>query len=193
MAIGEQILQKVVHKGGGTDAEELSLLYHLAQETQRGVIVEVGSARGGSTVALALGSKSGFQAPVYAIEPHEHFVGVLGGVFTPEFRSLFFENLLATKTADMVRLVNLSSEVVTPGWDREVGLIFIDGDHTYEGVKRDCRCWMPHVVPGGLMVFHDSLDETIGPYRVIQEAIEARVLSRVDVVSRTTILRKIST
>lgn len=192
MTISEQILKQIMKIYGGTDAEEVSLLYRLAKENRQGVIVEVGSAKGRSTVALALGSKSGFESPIYAIEPHEHFTGLYGGKFTPEFRSGFFESLLETDTADIVRLVNLSSEVVTPGWNKDVGLIFIDGDHSYEGTRRDYRCWVPHVVPGGLMVFHDSLDERAGPHRVIQEAIDAGVLEKVEVVSRATVLRKIS-
>jgi predicted O-methyltransferase YrrM len=36
-------------------------------------------------------------------------------------------------------------------------LIFIDGDHTYEGVKRDIIDYYPLLSPGGIMIFHDFL------------------------------------
>lgn len=34
--------------------------------------------------------------------------------------------------------------------------IFIDGDHTYDGVRADWLAWSPHVRPGGLVAFHDT-------------------------------------
>jgi predicted O-methyltransferase YrrM len=36
-----------------------------------------------------------------------------------------------------------------------VDLLFIDGDHTYEGVRKDWEMYSPLVRPGGLVVFHD--------------------------------------
>ena len=93
-SIGWRDLELILAIPGSTDTEEVSLLYELALHVTRGCIVEVGSANGRSTVALALGAKSGAGAAVYAIEPHEHFQGVLGGLFTPRNRATFFESLL---------------------------------------------------------------------------------------------------
>ncbi|MBE9039447.1 class I SAM-dependent methyltransferase [Oscillatoriales cyanobacterium LEGE 11467] len=45
-------------------------------------------------------------------------------------------------------------------FDRDGNLptfMFIDGDHTYEGVRRDIIDYFPLLAPGGLMVFHDYL------------------------------------
>jgi predicted O-methyltransferase YrrM len=36
-----------------------------------------------------------------------------------------------------------------------VDLLFIDGDHTYEGVKEDWEMYSPLVRAGGLVIFHD--------------------------------------
>lgn len=36
-------------------------------------------------------------------------------------------------------------------------LLFIDGDHTFEGAKRDYETYLPAVRGGGLVVFHDIL------------------------------------
>ena len=35
--------------------------------------------------------------------------------------------------------------------------IFVDGDHTYEGVRQDILNYFPLLAPGGIMVFHDYL------------------------------------
>lgn len=48
--------------------------------------------------------------------------------------------------------------------------VFIDGDHSYEGVRRDIKAWMSRVKPGGLMCGHDitragvrrAVDELLG-------------------------------
>jgi MMP 1-O-methyltransferase len=90
-----------------------------------------------------------------------------------------------------VRLVNLSSEIVAPGWREEVGLVFIDGDHRVEGVMRDFACWTTHLVETGLMVLHDSIDPRLGPIKVIERALASGEYERVGVISRATLLRRI--
>jgi cephalosporin hydroxylase len=39
-----------------------------------------------------------------------------------------------------------------------VGFLFIDADHSYEGVTRDYERFGKLVVPGGLIAFHDIVD-----------------------------------
>ena len=39
--------------------------------------------------------------------------------------------------------------------DDKLDLLFIDGDHTYEGVKKDFEMYSPLVRVGGLIAFHD--------------------------------------
>src|SRR5579871_2007365 len=91
---------------GWLKLEEAELLFEAAMSVTSGCIVEIGSYRGRSTVALAAGSRSGAKAPVFAIEPHEHFIGIKGGAFGPNDRRAFFRTLLQTKLFGMVRLLN---------------------------------------------------------------------------------------
>ena len=37
-----------------------------------------------------------------------------------------------------------------------ISFLYIDGDHTYEGVKSDFELWEPKVKIGGTIGFHDS-------------------------------------
>ena len=39
-------------------------------------------------------------------------------------------------------------------------ILFIDGDHTYEGIKKDFEMYSPLVKNGGYIVFHDIVDHS---------------------------------
>lgn len=39
--------------------------------------------------------------------------------------------------------------------DRQIDFLFIDGDHTYEGVKKDFHMYSPLVRKGGIVALHD--------------------------------------
>jgi len=54
--------------------------------------------------------------------------------------------------------------------DESLGLVYVDGDHRYDGVKTDIRFWWPKLAPGGIMAFHDFHDE--GGYGVKRAVVE---------------------
>lgn len=37
----------------------------------------------------------------------------------------------------------------------KVDMVFVDGDHSLPAITGDVENWLPHVKPGGIMVFHD--------------------------------------
>ena len=156
---------------GATSAEELQHLYDSAQQVRDGCIVEVGSSRGRSTAALALGSKAAHGVPVFAVDPHEPFVGIYGGKFGSEDRTHFFTNMLAIGATDVVRLINLTSRAAAAGWILPVGLLWVDGDHRYRAVREDVLCWLPHLRPDATLVFADATDERTGPLHVVEELV----------------------
>jgi len=47
---------------------------------------------------------------------------------------------------------------------RSVDMLFIDGDHTYDGVKADYEMYAPLVRPGGLVGFHDICQHPSMPF-----------------------------
>jgi len=52
-------------------------------------------------------------------------------------------------------LMEMKSEEAIKKYDKEIDLLFIDGDHTYEGVKKDCELRLPKLKVGGCVLFHD--------------------------------------
>lgn len=183
-----QVRRALSVEGMVSDAEAAKLTELAAEVPEDACIVEVGSYRGRSTCALAIGAADG--ARVYAIEPHESFEGVLGGSFGPPDRRAFFENLLRVGVVEKVRLVNLSAEIVCKGWTLPIGLLWIDGDHTEEGVRRDFGAFEPFLRPGGVVAFHDARDPEGGPAKLLEELRASGAYEPADAVGELVALRR---
>lgn len=87
----------------------------------------------------------------------------LGDTLTP--RNKFFEKRMMSGQCGKTTMVMGDShtqssyhKVLEILDGEELGLLFIDGDHTYEGVKKDYDMYGPLVKPGGFIVFHDITD-----------------------------------
>lgn len=52
---------------------------------------------------------------------------------------------------------------------KRIDLLFIDGDHSYEGCKADIESWYPFIKNGGIMLFHDCDETSVGVMRAITE------------------------
>ena len=137
-----------------------------------GPVVEIGAFRGRSTIALALGARTSGSL-VYSIDPHAEFVGVFGGHFVPADREAYYRNLIKSGLAMYAALVNLPSVQVAVCWQKEIGLLFVDGDHRYEAVRQDLLSWAPFIRKGGLIVFDDAMKPGSGPCRVFDEAVDS--------------------
>jgi hypothetical protein len=74
---------------------------------------------------------------------------------------------------DRIDVCNGKSTYVVAGWRRDIDLLFIDGDHSYEGCKTDLISWLPWVRPGGWIAFHDSGEDSVA--RVISEFFPGKV------------------
>lgn len=54
-------------------------------------------------------------------------------------------------------------------WTLPIKVLFIDGDHTYEGCKDDWNNFSPFVVKGGWIFFHDADATSTGVVKVTEE------------------------
>lgn len=132
--------------------DEAALLWKAVRATA-GPMLEIGSRFGGSTV-LMLAAGGELRDLVSIDTAPEH---------APESR-WFFER---QEVSERLTLLQQDSKIRLAG--QRFGLIFIDGDHSYEGVKGDVEAHWPNVIPGGLVAFHDAYDQSYGVYRVCGE------------------------
>ena len=146
-------------RGGGrlraTQApEEILWLLGLVQELRPKTIVEVGTDEGGT---LFLWTRvAAADATLVAVDARP--LGLLGGWSTYAFvrRGL----ARAQQRIELVMGVDSHAPATVDRVRRLIGnrpvdFLFIDGDHSYEGVKRDYELWSPLVRSGGLIAFHD--------------------------------------
>lgn len=133
-----------------TDREGKALFELAKQCPKKTVIVEIGSYKGKSTIYLAKGSKAGNKVRIYAIDPHE-------GVNKKEDTFYqFINNIKKAEVDDIIIPLKMTSEKAYDDFNEKIGLIFIDGDHSYDAVEYDTLHWILNVVDKGMMVFHDS-------------------------------------
>jgi cephalosporin hydroxylase len=135
------------------DEEIIALMRHVGKRRPK-TVVEIGTDTGGTLFLWTRVAAS--DATLVAIDNQP--IGALGtwsawsiarrGFARAEqrLRLLIPRNSQDPRTVDEVkRLLG----------GRPVEFLFIDGDHEYEGVKRDFELWSPLVAPGGTIAFHD--------------------------------------
>jgi hypothetical protein len=138
-----------------------------------GVIVEIGSFKGKSTVGLATVAKHFGLGPVVSIDPHTSPCET-----DPDLgdKSTSFDDFMSTlHTAQLTEQVEVHrafSREVANGWERKIAMLWIDGDHTYAGTKEDFDLFTPFLMDGATIALHDTLNKKFeGPMRVFVEDI----------------------
>ncbi|MFC1711753.1 class I SAM-dependent methyltransferase [Patescibacteria group bacterium] len=170
---------------------EWDLLYNLALKVKKECLVEIGSFKGKSTIALALGAKKR-KLPIFAIDPHENYIENKDREFDASSRTHFYKNMLLFNISKNVSLINLTSENAVKCWNKKISLLWIDGDHKYKKVLKDFQLWKKYVIKNGLIIFHDSVALGLGPTRVVKQALNSKKYKKIKQIDQTTVLQKIS-
>jgi predicted O-methyltransferase YrrM len=143
-----------------TDAERAALSSHA-----RGCrsLVEIGVFEG--VTSLVLRKTMDPAGTLACVDPF--FKGALG----ISYGLSISKREIAKSPNGSVRFVRFLSHEAAGDWSAPVDFIFIDGDHSDEGVGRDWRDWSPHIVPGGFAAFHDSVapEGTPGPPALVRK------------------------
>ncbi len=168
--------------------DEGTALYEAARDAVPGLIVEVGSYLGKSTLYLAAAARER-GGRVMTVDHHrgseEHQPGweyhdpalvddEVGLIDTlPGFR----RTIALAGAEDVVVAVVARGETLAALWSGPVAFVFLDGSHTDESAQRDLRCWAPKVAVHGTLAIHDVFPDPAdggqAPYRIYRAALDS--------------------
>ncbi len=158
---GLSIASILAHVDGYLFPHEGVFLYWLARSGPgSGSIVEIGSFRGRSTLCMAEGVRGRRETRIFAIDPHVYGTA-------DELR----ENIAHFDAGSLIEPRVLPSVDAARSWGEPVRLVFVDGNHERASVEADIDAWVPHLVPGGFLLVHDSTSVSghPGPTEVARE------------------------
>ena len=147
---------------GAFSPGEMSVLYDYAIKCGRGAnFVEIGSYFGRSSSLLGQVAKEN-DCHLTCIDI---FVTKDQDGKSPKLK--FIENMARFDLE--YELMEISSDKASEIYDREIDLLFIDGSHKYEWVKKDCQLWLPKLTPGRFVLFHDYVGSWVGVKQAVDE------------------------
>ncbi|MDM8547091.1 CmcI family methyltransferase [Candidatus Venteria ishoeyi] len=160
-----QLVDAIFHRWGGILKPiqvpyEIRLFSELVEKNQPQTVLEIGTANGGTLFLFSrLADKN---AHIISIDLP---MGLMRLYFF--IRLLFFKSIpLSGQTLNLLRsnsqklITKKKIEKILNG--KKIDLLYIDADHSYEGVKKDFELYSPLVTPGGIIVFHDIVHHPSG-------------------------------
>ena len=156
------IVNKAMLLGAIQKPTELHAFLEFMKDKPMNTIVEIGTARGG--VFYALCQIASDDAMLISIDLPG---GAFGGgyaetdihtfrMFGKDAQDLHFLREDSHREGTKKKLAKILK-------DRQIDLLLIDGDHTYEGVKKDYLMYSPFMKDGGIIAFHDVCFHTNVP------------------------------
>lgn len=133
---------------------EIASLLEVVTEIKPKAVMEIGTARGGT---LFLFSKlADDNATIISVDFPK---GKFGNGYR-KWRILLYKSFakgnqkiyLLRDDSHNIKTLDKTKEILS---NRKLDFLFIDADHTYEGVKRDFELYKPLVKKGGIIAFHD--------------------------------------
>lgn len=143
--------------------EEIPVFAKYASLTA-GTLVEIGAAHGASAILILANAPA--SAAIHSIDP---FVPDSMGGFRVSPGECRRNVSRALKSMRIPHAINRWHLHVQPSyelacsWNEPIDFLYIDGDHTYEAVRKDFDAWSPHVRSGGWVLLHDSRREANAP------------------------------
>jgi len=139
---------------------EIGNLLEILKNENPKVVVEIGTADGGTLFLLSQIASS--DATIISIDLPE---GEYGGEFYPDWKVSFYKSFVKeSQKMHLIRADSHDSKTLSEAKQilerRKIDFLLIDGDHSYNGIKKDFEMYSPLVKKGGLIAFHDI---QIGP------------------------------
>ena len=141
----EEALARANTTGTMLEEHELCFLYALAAMAPRGVGIELGVYKGGS-LSVWCGARHN-DDPVYGVDTWE----------PPKWDSMEADYYahIERHRLDVTTLKMQSWSAANYVDGGEVAFCFVDSTHNHTGFPADLKAWVPMIMPGGVIVFHD--------------------------------------
>jgi cephalosporin hydroxylase len=136
------------------ETEEIIEVLRILKKNPPKSVMEIGTANGGTLFLLA--RMAADNAVILSVDLPG---GKFGGGY-PEWKEPVYKSF--AKTTQKIELIRANShdpetlkKVSSYFKDTKVEFMFIDGDHTYEGVKQDFETYKQFLAEGAMVMFHD--------------------------------------
>jgi len=134
--------------------DEILELVRILDETKPEVIAEIGTATGGTLFLFSrIASKN---ATLISIDLPG---GIFGGGYSRVKKPFYHSFGLPTQKIHLIRADSHEpktfEKIRGELEENKIDFLFIDGDHTYEGVRKDFEMYSPLVKENGIIAFHD--------------------------------------
>ena len=122
-------------------------------------MVEIGSYQGESTTLFAHIFKPN---ELYSVDPFVNGYDDCDGSSTGDFTNVIHNFNERIKHFPCIKHIrDFSYGAVTQFEDDSLDFVYVDGDHTYDGVIRDIKLYLPKIKSGGFIAGHDLGKETV--------------------------------
>ncbi len=184
-------------KGFLSDKEAKKLQELFLNVHHLGAVLEIGTYCGKSTLNFAHVAKE-INGLVYTVDHHigseehqlgeeyfdqENFDEALNRVNTIP---LLQKNLEEVKEITNIIPIIGDANTISQSWQTRLGMLFIDGSHSFESANNDYENWKHLIEKHGALAFHDIYEDPSkggqAPYKVFQKAIDDgfKIFDRVD-------------
>jgi len=134
--------------------DEIAALFKVVEQIRPRTVIEIGTGWGGTLFLFATVASP--DAILVSIDLPSN----LFGRGYPNWKDSLYKSF--ARDRQKIELVRGNSQQASSVEavervlrNRQVDVLFIDGDHTYEGVKKDFELYSPMMRKGGLIAFHD--------------------------------------
>jgi Methyltransferase domain len=141
----------------------------LGEICELGHAAELGCAEGLFSLDLL---KVGFSR-LYMVDNYATIPNQKGdGGFPQEFHDKNFKEAMERIkpfSHNVTVLRGMSTDMAKHVEDESLSLLYLDGDHSYEGVMNDLYFWYPKVKFGGIVAGHDFLAPQYGVFQAVHD------------------------
>ena len=142
----------------GQFKNEITQLLNTVKDLEPEKLMEIGTAKGGTLFLFCQVALS--NAEVISVDLPG---GKFGGGYSQVKSKLYLAFAKGEQQIKLIRRnaheIGTLNEVKDILNDSQFDFLFIDGDHTYDGVKKDFEMYSPLVRKGGIVAFHDIVKQ----------------------------------